>query len=493
MTFIIKIYLILIFLRIKKLEHLTFNILVNIMTKKSKLGLNLDSYDSNQFKNSEKIFRNSEYIDQCNKTINRSIKIIESKFILSVSSNLNADIDSENKFRKISNENIQASDINELVDEALEWIENLNKEISNLDFDNNVYEKANQRIEEISNDVKIFHDSLDAINLIEYSKSSDLTTKNDKIFCQFNLLCRNLKKSSESLELFSLFLESFKDEMKELNIIENTELNRDWSVPNKQNIVELENYRNQLSLKIDIRKRNIKQVTNMASKLINLSHPASESIENKIKTLTKEFEWIEKLLILFEIHLKNLELYSKFNLNYIELWSDLEIIDIEKMDQNKLEKMEQQIIELNDTLIQLPSFRIRKMRICDPLPNAILLVDYKTLNTSFSKGEYFKVLNNSNYLRWNVFNISKKCEDSIPSVCFIIPGPDRELKKIVENCQLKLFNIKNRIEMQNNKIIRVKPDIYFNSENKLLNELDEKLTIMLETTDNKIKNIGNFA
>ncbi|RNA25516.1 dystonin isoform X30 [Brachionus plicatilis] len=474
--------------RIKKLEHMTYNILVDYKTKKAEFESDLNSLCLNHPEASQVDLKNRENFDHSNKLINRSIKIIESTFILSLSSNLEPKKNNQRELAAISACKVLPSNLNQLVDDAFEWIENLNKEISNFDFENNVYDKVNHRMEEITNDVKIFHDSLEAINLIEHSDSVDLKSKTDKIFCQFNALCKKLKISTETLELFAHFLKSFKQEMKELNTIENEELNRDWSVPSKQNIVELEKYRNQLCSKINLRKKNIKQITQMASKLIELNHPACESIENKTKTLLSEIEWTEKLLILFDIHLKNLELYSKFNLSYIELWSNLEMIDDQKSDPFLIEQMEQQIGALNEILMQLPSFRIRKMRIVDPLPNAILLVDYKTIYTSFSKGEHFRILNNSNYLRWNIYSISQDSEDFIPSVCFIIPGPDKELKKIADNCKQKLVNFKNRMNVQHAKKITVKqPNEFENSENKLLNELDEKLTKMLESTDNKIK------
>ena len=485
--------MILINLRIKKLEHLTSNLKVKLITRKSEHGSNLNSLYLNQFETSQVVFDKNQNFDHSYKIINRNIKIIESSFILSASPNFKSQMEIQSELNDTSSNNVQLLNFYQFLDDALKWIEKIDKEISNFDFNNDIYDKINQRIEEIKNEVKIFYEKLDTINLLDFSNYPDLKQKIDKTFSKFNYLCRNLKKSFEYLEMFALFLQSFKDEMKELNNIENIELNRDWSVPNKQNIVELQKYKTHLLLNVNLRKINIKQVIFIANKLISLNHPAREMIDNKIKTLKHEFEWIENLLKLFEIHLKNLETYSKFNLKYIELWSELETFKDKSFNFNNIEKMNGQINQLNNMLIQLPSFKTRRLKITDVLPHAILLVDYKTLLTSFSMGENFKVLNNSNYLKWNIFSISQKCEDIIPSVCFIISGPDKELKKIVENCEKKLKKITNGINSENDfRFTNIKKsNECFNSEKKLLYKLDEKLTQMLESTDHKIKVLGN--
>jgi hypothetical protein len=49
-----------------------------------------------------------------------------------------------------------------------------------------------------------------------------------------------------------------------------------------------------------------------------------------------------------------------------------------------------------------------------------------------NKGEMFKIEDNSNKIKWKVLSLEKNAHFVVPSVCFVLKGPDIELVEMIE-------------------------------------------------------------
>jgi hypothetical protein len=68
------------------------------------------------------------------------------------------------------------------------------------------------------------------------------------------------------------------DELRYMNEIEDIELNRDWSQPNKLNSGELLKYKKNVESTLERRKPKINYIVNFAERLIENKHPASKDL-----------------------------------------------------------------------------------------------------------------------------------------------------------------------------------------------------------------------
>ncbi|CAF0847703.1 unnamed protein product [Brachionus calyciflorus] len=382
---------------------------------------------------------------------------------------------------KIINTNTELNNLNSMLDEAFEWIDLKLKELSYFNIINNQQidlvsdQEQRNKMQEIINEINEFQNKIDKIDLIKmnYSNMPTLKAKSDRMFTSFNSLCKKVKITKESFDTFALFNRLIRQELNDLNQIETTELNRDWSEPNKQNLIYLKHNKIQLENSINSKKTNINYIFNLANKLVNLDHPASEQIKNSLQTLSQEYKWIKKILFLYQIHLENLEKYDSFkqDINYLNNYIDTENSNLD------IELIDAKIFNLNKVLNELPSFKLRRMRLTNRSnidKQCILLDDYNDLNLVYTKGQRFTIEDNSNYLKWNVKSLKSNTKSIIPSICFQIEGPDQELQKELDALKFK-FN-------------RIKID-YSNKSNSDLNEIDARLNEMLILTDSKIKEL----
>jgi len=192
-----------------------------------------------------------------------------------------------------------------------------------------------------------------------------------------------------------------------------------------------------------------------AQNLISSQHPASEDIRAHINTLKTETDWLHRLMYILSIHINNLQQYEKFTKEYSELNTYLNTANnkldsfIEKInkkaDRDDLinqfnifkhsfqiaQNVQEHLDKLENLVKEMPAYKMRKMTLSPPHDQAEILVSYSLIDFELAKGEICKIIDNLNQVKWEIMSMQTKRKAVVPSVCFVLKGPDSELMEMI--------------------------------------------------------------
>ncbi|KAI5108835.1 envoplakin [Silurus meridionalis] len=195
-------------------------------------------------------------------------------------------------------------------------------------------------------------------------------------------------------------------------------------------------------------------------RLIEMKHPAPNTIQGHRDTLRNEWQKFLNLCICQETHLDNVEEYKKYQLDsetlsesLTGLSSTLDPKSLSKKtntetqlqleaEERPLQRCEQLLADLRKRSTTIAPLKLR--RTTPSRPTTIeSLCDWSTPKTSISRGEKFTLKSNSNYANWEVHTRNGSLE-SYPGVCFLIPPPDTEAIDKVDLLGKELDDLKKR-------------------------------------------------
>lgn len=353
--------------------------------------------------------------------------------------------------------------LDDLLDEALKWIKCKQTEINSIQFkpDIALNELELARLRSLTLDINKFHTNLDQIELLkmDHLETEDLNSKSDETFTSFNYLCKSLKLTQQDLESLIEFNKLIQDELRYINEMEDIELNRDWSQPTKLNSSDLIQHKLNVELTLNHKKSKISYIQNFAKRLIESKHPASEEISNYITTLASETQWLAQLMQILGVHVTHLQLFESLEKEYNCLNKYLEEseqkfksfsnspdqFNIFKHNFQMVSQVKQQIDELYSIVNKLPAFKMRKMNLSENYNTAEILIEYNVVGYKFKKGELCKIEDNSNFVKWKVISKESNRDAYVPSVCFVLNGPDLDLVELVDKIRFKFENLNSHI------------------------------------------------
>ncbi|XP_053308872.1 envoplakin [Spea bombifrons] len=206
-------------------------------------------------------------------------------------------------------------------------------------------------------------------------------------------------------------------------------------------------------------------------RLVELKHPASNSIQAHNDALKGEWQNFLNLCICQETHLKNAEDYKKFqegadsvsqtfknfNQNLDSKYSQTKSVSPGALSelQLQLEKDEKQLIQAEKNLADLTQrssdivpIKQRRMKAREPV-TVDTICDWDSGDVQLNKGETYTLKDNSKRESWVVQN-SKGEAKGAPATCFVIPPPDLESIERVKRLEGELSDLKKKkVSVQN--------------------------------------------
>ncbi|XP_051791563.1 plectin a isoform X3 [Erpetoichthys calabaricus] len=276
-----------------------------------------------------------------------------------------------------------------------------------------------------------------------------------KLDLQYAKLLNSSKSRLNNLESLHNFVSSATKELMWLNDKEEEEVNYDWSDRNTNMTAKKDNYSG-LMRELEQKEKKINDTQTTGERLLKEGHPGRKTIEAFMAALQTQWSWILQLCCCIEAHLKE-------NTAYFQFFSDVKESEeyLKKMQESmkkkyscdrsitvtRLEDLLQDAVDEKEQLSeykgQLAGLNKRAKAIVQLKPrnpaNALrgklpiqAVCDFKQMEITVHKGDECVLLNNSQPYKWKVLN-STGNEAMVPSVCFVVPPPNKEALDAVGN------------------------------------------------------------
>ena len=114
-----------------------------------------------------------------------------------------------------------------------------------------------------------------------------------------------------------------------------------------------------------------------------------------------------------------------------------------------LSQARQQIDELSARVAELPAYKMRRSSPPLKAPHDLspILADYADVSRGarFRKGELCRIEESSSAIKWRAVSVESKRDALVPSVLFILRGPEPELVELVDRLRLKHDRIREDV------------------------------------------------
>ncbi|XP_030064084.1 envoplakin [Microcaecilia unicolor] len=197
-------------------------------------------------------------------------------------------------------------------------------------------------------------------------------------------------------------------------------------------------------------------------RMIELKHPAVESIQTHQDALKNEWQNFLNLCICQESHLKNVENYKKFqedadavsqtlkkvnsnlDTNYSKdaTGATSDLLGLLEKDEKTLNQAEKDIESLKQRSLEIPPLNLRRTRPSQSV-TVDTICDWDSGDVQLSRGEKYTLKDNSNPENWVVQ--SKQGETkTVPAACFFIPPPDSQCTDCVKRLDGEMNEVKKK-------------------------------------------------
>jgi hypothetical protein len=92
-----------------------------------------------------------------------------------------------------------------------------------------------RQVRELAIETKKFHTNIEQIELLkmDHAETTELNTRLDDLFSSYNCLCKSISNAQHDLDSLVEFIKLISDELRFIDELEDVELSRDWSQPDK--------------------------------------------------------------------------------------------------------------------------------------------------------------------------------------------------------------------------------------------------------------------
>ncbi|KAM3928197.1 plectin isoform 4-T4 [Leptodactylus fuscus] len=269
-----------------------------------------------------------------------------------------------------------------------------------------------------------------------------------KLDLQYAKLLNSSKARLRNLESLHAFVAAATKELMWLNDKEEEEVNFDWSERNTNMTSKKDNYSG-LMRELELKEKKIKEIQSTGDRLLREEHPGKSTVEAFQAALQTQWSWMLQLCCCIEAHLKENTAYYQFFADVKEAEEHLKKIQdtmrrkytcdrsitvtrLEDLVQDSLDEKEQ----LNEYKGQISGLAKRAKSIVQLKPRSPAnppkgqqpvqaVCDYKQMEITIHKGDECLLVNNSQPYKWKVINAAGS-DATVPSVCFIVPPPNKE-------------------------------------------------------------------
>ncbi|XP_026989403.1 envoplakin a [Tachysurus fulvidraco] len=306
----------------------------------------------------------------------------------------------------------------------------------------------------------ILHKEIEAYSTQLSPDSTSSKAEYAELKKQYANLLDNSKWRQHYLNSLYDYMQGCNKELGYLNDEQTKILQQDWSdrmvdPPDVRRRYEIFKNNSLLSHESEVNK-----LQDDGDRLIEMKHPAANTIQGHRDTLRNEWQKFLNLCICQEAHLDNVEEYKKYQLDAETLSESLTGLS-STLDPKTLSKKSNTEVQLQLEAEERPLQRCEQLladlrkrsTIVAPLklrrttPNRATtiesLCDWNTPKASISRGEKLALKSNSNNAKWDVHS-SDGAVNSFPGVCFLIPPPDTEAIDRVDLLGKELDDLKKR-------------------------------------------------
>ena len=361
---------------------------------------------------------------------------------------------------------ITDTDILDLINDSFTWIRTKQSEVDLVKFkpDLSQIQIDIDFLNKLKQELIQHRTNIETIELLKmnHAETKELTNLINQLNIEYHLLCSATKSVRSNLDSLNEFIKLVHDELHYINEMEDVELNRDWSQPGKLSASELVKHRKQIESTLSNKKMAYAKIITFAENLIEAKHPAIEDINAYVSALKTGKTWLKELMTILGIHTAHLQKYEKFIKNHNEI--DMELNDLNEQFKQLTSSTAYNLSTWNDSLREdftnqfnafmhsfqtvskvpghienlkiamnnLPSYKLRRLALKAPYNRTKILTDYCQTEFTILKDEICRVDDNSNPLKWMVLSVDKNRSAEVPSVCFVLNGPDSELADLID-------------------------------------------------------------
>ncbi|XP_028919848.1 plectin isoform X5 [Ornithorhynchus anatinus] len=269
-----------------------------------------------------------------------------------------------------------------------------------------------------------------------------------KLDLQYAKLLNSSKARLRGLENLHSFVAAATKELMWLNEKEEEEVAYDWSERNSNVAAKKESYSG-LMRELELKEKKIKEIQSMGDRLLREEHPGKPTVEAFQAALQTQWSWMLQLCCCIEAHLKENTAYFQFFSDVREAEEQLQklqetirrkyavdrsitVTRLEDLLQDAQDEKEQLaeykghlsgLAKRAKAIVQLkPRSPAHALRGRLPLQ---AVCDYKQVEMTVHKGDGCQLVSHAQPSRWKVVS-GGGSEAVLPSVCFLIPPPNKE-------------------------------------------------------------------
>uniref|UniRef100_A0A672HTY2 Uncharacterized protein n=1 Tax=Salarias fasciatus TaxID=181472 RepID=A0A672HTY2_SALFA len=305
----------------------------------------------------------------------------------------------------------------------------------------------------------ILHKELESYNPQLCVSSAGSKEKYNALKKEYNTLLENSKWRRHYLNSLYEYMQGSNKELGFLREEQDKIKKQDWSdriVDPSDVRRQYENFKNNSLL---AHESEVNKLQDEGDRLIELGHPASETIKNQREAVRGEWQKFLNLCICQETHLDNVEEYKKYQMDTEQLSETLSklnnsidpkaiakksnsetLLQLEG-EERAVQNSEQLLSDLRRRSTTIPPLKLRRI----PPSRSITvesLCDWEGDEGALTRGEKFSLRSNSGD-NWDVV-ASNGTTKSFPGVCFQIPPPDPEAIDTVDLLGNELADVKKR-------------------------------------------------
>lgn len=96
---------------------------------------------------------------------------------------------------------------------------------------------------------------------------------------------------------------------------------------------------------------------------------------------------------------------------------------------------------------QIPSYSLRRVNLTkSPFNEANILTKYSQVDFTIGRGELCRIEDNADPMKWRILSLDKNRYADVPSVCFVLNGPDSEFVDLIDKLKFKYAQLDEAIK-----------------------------------------------